>query len=107
MLMFGKVDRPAIGVMVVPLNLKKQREKIITKFPEIDPEFVPNTFGVFVLPNDSFPPDLNKFDTIIGINGVIINTGLQFSNEIYKYNINNDFCFAINRYYKFKSYPGC
>ena len=28
-------------------------------------------------------------------------------NEIYKYNINNDFCFAVNRYYKFKSYPGC
>jgi serine protease Do len=101
MLMFGKVDRPAIGVMVVPLNLKKQREKIITKFPEIDPEFVPNTFGVFVLPNDSFPPDLNKFDTIIGINGVIINTGLQFSNEIYKYNIGETVALTIVRKRRF------
>jgi len=97
MLATGRVDRPAIGIMIVPLNQKKQRNKIIKDFPKLKPEFIPNTFGVFVRPDESLPKGLKKFDTIIGVNGEMINDGLQFSDELYKYKIGETITLTIVR----------
>jgi predicted metalloprotease with PDZ domain len=75
----------------------KQRNKIIKEFPKLKPEFVPNTFGVFVRPAENLPLELKKFDTIIAINDVMTNSGLQFSDEIYKYNIGDTVTLTIIR----------
>jgi S1-C subfamily serine protease len=97
MLINGRVDRPAVGIMIMPLAQGKQRNKIIKEFPKLKPEFVPNTFGVFVRPAENLPLELKKFDTIIAINDVMTNSGLQFSDEIYKYNIGDTVTLTIIR----------
>jgi len=83
MLSTGRVDRPAVGIMIMPLAQVKQRDKIIKEFPKLKPKFIPNTFGVFVRPDENLPKGLKKFDTIIGVNDEMINDGLLFSNELY------------------------
>jgi len=97
MLDTGKVDRPAIGIMIMPLGQPKQRDKIIKEFPKLKPEFIPNTFGVFVRSDENLPKGLKKFDTIIGINGEMTNDGLQFSDEINKYNIGDNVTLTLVR----------
>lgn len=87
MLSTGRVDRPAVGIMIMSLVQVKQRDKIIKEFPKLKPKFIPNTFGVFVRPDENLPKGLKKFDTIIGVNGEMINDGLQFSDELSKYEI--------------------
>ena len=67
------------------------------EFPKLKQEFIPNTFGVFVRPDESLPKGLKKFDTIIGVNGEMINDGLQFSDEIYKYNIGDTITLTLIR----------
>ena len=101
MLATGRVDRPAIGIMIVPLNQKKQRNKIIKEFPKLKPEFVPNSFGIFVRPSETLPKGLKKFDTIIGINDEMTNSGLHFSDEIYKYGIGDTITLTIVRKRKY------
>jgi len=97
MLVTGRVDRPAVGIMIMPLAQSKQRNKIIKEFPKLKPEFIPNTFGVFVRPNENLPKGLKKFDTIIGVNDEMVNDGLQFSNELYKYNIGDTITLTVVR----------
>jgi len=97
MLITGRVDRPAVGIMIMPLAQGKQRNKIIKEFPKLKSEFIPNTFGVFVRPDENLPKGLKKFDTIIGVNGEMINDGLQFSNELYKYNIGDTITLTLIR----------
>jgi serine protease Do len=97
MLVTGRVDRPAVGIMIMPLVQIKQRNKIIKEFPKLKPKFIPNTFGVFVRPNENLPKGLKKFDTIIGVNGEMINDGLQFSDELSKYNIGDMITLTIIR----------
>ena len=97
MLVTGRVDRPAVGIMIMPLAQIKQRKKIIKEFPKLKPEFIPNTFGVFVRPDENLPKSLKKFDTIIGVNGEMINDGLQFSDELSKYNIGDTITLTIVR----------
>jgi len=97
MLVTGRVDRPAVGIMIMPLAQVKQRSKIIKEFPKLKSEFIPNTFGVFVRPDESLPKGLKKFDTIIGVNGEMINDGLQFSDELSKYNIGDKVTLTIIR----------
>ena len=97
MLATGKVNRPAIGVMIAPLGQPKQRDKIINEFPILKSKFIPNTFGVFVRPSENLPKGIKKFDTIIGINDKMPNDGLQFSNEINKYNIGDVITLTIIR----------
>jgi len=97
MLATGRVDRPAVGIMIMPLAQVKQRDKIIKEFPKLKPKFIPNTFGVFVRPDENLPKGLKKFDTIIGVNGEMINDGLQFSDELSKYNIGDTITLTIVR----------
>jgi len=97
MLATGRVDRPAVGIMIMPLSQRKQRAKIIKEFPKLKSEFIPNSFGVFVRPDENLPRGLKKFDTIIGVNGEMINDGLQFSDELYKYKIGETVTLTIVR----------
>ena len=97
MLVTGRVDRPAVGIMIMPLAQSKQRNKIIKEFPKLKSEFIPNTFGVFVRPDENLPKGLKKFDTIIGVNDEMVNDGLQFSNELYKYNIGDTITLTLIR----------
>ena len=84
----GNVDRPAIGVQVMPVGNKKSRDIILKKFPNIKPEWVPNTYGLFIASeNQDNPKNIKQFDTIVGIGGVLVNTGLQFSDELIKYEV--------------------
>ena len=102
MLINGRVDRPAVGIMIMPLLQTKQRNKIIKEFPKLKEKFIPNTFGIFVRPDDNLPKGLKKFDTIIGINDELTNSGLEFSDEIYKYNIGDTITLTIIRKQKFR-----
>jgi len=97
MLASGRVDRPAVGIMIMPLAQVKQREKIIKEFPKLKEKFIPNTFGIFVRPDENLPKGLKKFDTIIGVNGEMVNDGLQFSDELSKYNIGDTVTLTIVR----------
>ena len=101
MLVTGRVDRPAIGIMIMPLAQSKQRAKIMKEFPKLKQEFIPNTFGVFVRPDEILPKGLKKFDTIIGINDKMTNDGLQFSDEIIKYNIGDTVTLTLVRKRRF------
>ena len=84
----GKVDRPAVGIQVMPVGTKKQRDVILKKFPDLKPEWIPNTRGLFVgSENKDNPKNIKQFDTIIGIGGVLVNTGLEFSDELIKYDV--------------------
>jgi len=97
MLASGRVDRPAVGIMIMPLAQSKQRAKIMKEFPKLKQEFIPNTFGVFVRPDENLPKGLKKFDTIIGVNGEMVNDGLQFSDELSKYKIGETVTLTIVR----------
>ena len=87
MMEIGKVERPAVGVMIMPLDNPKTRNKLVKDFPAIKPENIPNTLGLYIRPDGDIPEGLKAHDTIIGVNDVMVNSGLQFSDELIKYNI--------------------
>tara|TARA_B100000809_G_C15128376_1_gene527273 strand:+ start:668 stop:1750 length:1083 start_codon:yes stop_codon:yes gene_type:complete len=92
----GRVDRPAVGVTIMGLINPKTRDKIIKEFPNIKPEYVPNTLGLWVRPGE-VPEGLKPYDTIIGVNGAVVNSGLEFSDELMKYNIGDKIKLTIIR----------
>ena len=83
--------------MIMPLGQPKQRDKIINEFPKLKPKFIPNTYGIFVRPYENLPKGMKKYDTIVGVNDVMINDGLQFSDELSKYNIGDTISLTIVR----------
>jgi len=101
MLANGKIDRPAVGVMVMDLTSTKMRDKFLKKNPKIKSHYVPNTFGLFIEANDDIPEGLKKYDTIVAVNDVMINNGLQFSDEMIKYNIGDIITLTIIRKRRF------
>ena len=91
MLATGKADRPALGVMIIPLYGKaNQREKIIKNNPSINTS-IPNTYGLMISdknkPINPLPKGLRAWDTIIGINDIAINNDVEFADELVKYKI--------------------
>ena len=101
MLETGKVDRPAVGVMIKDLSTVLDREKLLTEFSKQDPKNIPNTFGLLITEDKDIPKGLKAFDTIIGINNVMVNSGLQLSDELKKYKINDVITLTIIRKQKF------
>ena len=93
----GKVDRPAVGVMITGLSTIDDRDKFKKEFPDINPKFIPNTFGLLIRPTEDIPEGLKEFDTIIAINDAITNDGLQFSDELSKYKIGDTITLTIIR----------
>ena len=101
MLKEGKVDRPALGVMVISLSGKEsQRKEILKKHPDINTT-IPNSFGLLISndnePTNPIPVGLKAWDTIIGINDVPINTDVEFADELIKYNIGEEISVNIIR----------
>ena len=109
MLEHGKVDRPAIGVMIMPLMTEKQVDAIIKKHPKLKKEDVPNTWGLFISPNEvdeknppqELPKGIKPFDVIMAINGEPINNGIELSDELIKYEIGEIITLMVIRNHKF------
>ena len=97
----GRVDRPAVGIMIMGLSNFEAREKMIKEFPDQKPENIPNTFGLVVRPSTEkdkeIPEGLKPFDTIVGVNDVVVNNGLQFSDELMKHKIGDNVTLTIIR----------
>jgi S1-C subfamily serine protease len=92
----GRVDRPAVGIMIMGLINPKTRDKIIKDYPNVKPAHVPNTLGLWVRPGE-VPEELKANDTVIGVGGVMINDGLGFSEQLGKYNIGDKVTLTIIR----------
>ena len=92
----GRVDRPAVGIMIMGLINPKTRDKIIKDYPNVKPGHVPNTLGLWVRPGE-VPEELKANDTIIGVNDVMINDGVAFSDQLGKYNIGDKVTLTIIR----------
>ena len=109
MLEHGKVDRPAIGVMIMPLMTEKQRDAVVKKFPKLKKEDVPNTWGLFVSPYEvdeknppqELPEGVKPFDVIMAINGEPINNGIDLADELIKYKIGETITLMVIRNHKF------
>ena len=91
MITTGKADRPALGIMIIPLwGKKSQLDKISKDFPTITVT-IPNTYGLLM--NDekyvdkTIPKGLRPWDTIIGIDNTFINNGVEFSDKLINYHI--------------------
>ena len=93
----GKVDRPAVGVMITGLSTIDNRDKLKKEFPDVDLKFIPNTFGLLIRPDENIPEGLEEFDTIIAVNDRMTNDGLQFSDELSKYKIGDTITLTIIR----------
>ena len=101
MLRTGKVDRPALGVMVVSLNGKEnQKKELLKRNPDINIT-IPNTFGLMISnenkPTNPIPKGLKAWDTIVGINDIPINTDIEFADELIKYKIGEKIIINIIR----------
>ena len=101
MLLSGKVDRPALGVMVIALNGKEnQRKELLKKHPGINTT-IPNSFGLMISndnkPTNPIPEGLKPWDTIIGINDVPINTDVELADQLIKNKIGEKIIININR----------
>ena len=109
MLEHGTVDRPAIGVMIMPLMTEKQRDAIIKKHPKLKKEDIPNTWGLFINPGEvdaknppqELPKGLKYFDVIMAINGEPINSGIDLADELIKYKIGEIITLMVIRNHKF------
>ena len=101
MLATGKVERPALGVMIIPLYGKaNQRDKIFKDNPSINTS-IPNTFGLMISdknkPDNPLPKGLQAWDTIIGINDIAINNDIEFAEQLGKYKIGDTVSLNILR----------
>ena len=101
MFLTGKVDRPALGVMVIALFGKdSQKKEILKKNPGINIT-IPNSFGLMISdenkPTSPIPEGLKAWDTIIGINDVPINTDIEFADQLIKYKIGDKISINILR----------
>jgi len=101
MLERGKVDRPALGIMIIPLYGKdNQREKILKDNPDINTS-IPNTYGLMISdknkPTNPLPKGLRAWDTIIGINNIAINNDVEFADQLGKYKIGDTVSINIIR----------
>jgi serine protease Do len=89
-LKFGKVSRPAVGIQIMPLGLPRQREIILKEYPDLNPDHVPNVSGMFVREatgEDKLPEGLEKYDTVIGVNGKLFNDGIAFLHVLEEYEV--------------------
>ena len=93
----GRVDRPAIGIMIAPLSNERGRRKVLKEFPDANPDYIPNTFGLLIRPTDDMPEGLETHDVIVAVNGQITNNGMDFSDELIKHDIGDNVSLTIIR----------
>ena len=99
MLKTGTVSRPAIGIQIMLLGLSRQRNLVIEKYPNLNPDHIPNVSGMFV--SGSTGKDLSKgiklHDTIIGIDGELFNDGVKFSNLLETHKVGDKITLTLIR----------
>ena len=102
MLEKGKVDRPAIGIMVIGLGTSDdQRTKLYEENPTAKPGQIPSTFGMLVKKSDTMPKNIKEFDTVIAVNDKLINTHVDLSNVLEEYNVGDTVTVTIIRERRF------
>ena len=102
MLKDGKIDRPAIGIMVVGLGTSDdQRTKLYKDNPSAKPGQIPSTFGMLVRKSDTMPENIKEFDTVIAVNDKLINTHVDLSNVLEEYNVGDTVTVTIIRERRF------
>ncbi len=99
MLKTGTVSRPAIGIQIMSLGLPRQRKLVIEKFPNFNPDHIPNVSGMFVSNDTSqdLPKGIKEHDTVIGIGGKLFNDGVKFSNLLEKYKVGDKITLILIR----------
>ena len=99
MLKTGTVSRPAIGIQIMSLGHPRQRKVVMKKFPDVDPDHIPNVSGMFVshATIKDLPKGIKNHDTVIGINGKIFNDGIEFSNILENYKVGEKVTLTIIR----------
>ncbi len=86
MLKHGKVDRPAIGIMIMQLRNLATRKKLVEDHPKLKLENIPNTFGLIIREFDiEIPEELKAWDTIIAVNDVLFNDHIMFTEQLNKH----------------------
>ena len=75
------------------------RKLVIKKFPKFDPDHIPNVSGMFVSGSTSkdLPKGIKKHDTIIGIDGVLFNDGVKFSNLLENHKVGDKITLTLIR----------
>ena len=101
MLEYGIVDRGALGIMITPLGDERQRDKILKKNPTVNQKNIPNTLGLLISDNETIPEELKLWDTVVAIGGVPINNGIEFAEEMNKYEIGKKVSVTIIRRKRF------
>jgi len=101
----GRADRPALGIMIIPLYGQKiQQDKLLKEFPQ-NTRVIPNTYGLLMTDekyvDKEIPKDLKAWDTIIGINNTLINNGVEFSDELINHHIGSRIDVSIIRNKRF------
>jgi len=104
MLETGTVSRPAIGIQIMSLGHPRQRKLVLEKFPDLDPDHIPNVSGMFVsnATIKDLPEGIKNHDTVIGINGELFNDGVKFSNLLEKYNVGDKVTLILVRKGRYK-----
>ena len=99
MLKTGTVSRPAVGIQIMSLGHPRQRNKVLKKFPDVNPDHIPNVSGMFVsdATDKDLPKGIKKHDTVIGINGELFNDGVKFSNLLEKYKVGDKVTLVLVR----------
>ena len=94
--------RPIVGVRLVDLNPLNQAD--IENLPDVKESgiTVPNTFGCMIAPTDPMPEGLEKFDTIVSVNGKAVNRQDDLTDEIRTKNVGDtvDLVVIRDRVYK-------
>jgi S1-C subfamily serine protease len=97
----GIVDRGALGIMITPLGDERQRDKILKKNPTVNQKYIPNTFGLLISEDETIPEELKLWDTVVAIGGVPINNGIEFAEEMNKYEIGKKVSVTVIRKKRF------
>ncbi len=104
MLKTGTVSRPAVGIQIMSLGHPRQRKLVLKKFPNFNPDHIPNVSGMFVsdATDKDLPKGIDKYDTIIGINGELFNDGVKFSNLLENYKVGEKITLTLIRKGRYK-----
>ena len=101
MLEHGVVDRAALGIMITPLGDERQRNDILKKNPKVDQKHIPNTLGLLISQDKPIPEELKLWDTVVAVGGVPINNGIEFAEELSKYEIGKKVSITVIRRKRF------
>jgi len=101
MMKYGKVDRPALGVMIMDLANMGSNEEILKEYPQLKEKYIPTSFGLFVRNSDDIPEDLKAFDTIVAVEDDLVNNSVELINAIDKHNIGDTISLTVIRKRKY------